>query len=232
LTTAVGLGAVRFGARVTELHRERAYVLTTPHGLVEAPAVILSVPAYVAAGLLRGLDTMLAGLCEAIPYASTATIACGYRRDQIRHPLTGTGFVVPRTERSPLLAATWVSSKWPGRAPEGHALLRAFLGGGRDPNRLERSDEELVTTAVAALDEALGITGPPLFTRLYRWTRQSPQYEVGHLARVDSIERRLPALPGVFLAGSGFRAIGIPDCIADGRHTGIRAAEFLSARAA
>ena len=94
--------------------------------------------------LLRAFDTTLAGLCDAIPYASTATVALGYRRDQIRHPLEGSGFVVPRVERCPLLAATWVTSKWPGRAPEGHALLRGFLGGGRDPHRLERSDDELI----------------------------------------------------------------------------------------
>jgi oxygen-dependent protoporphyrinogen oxidase len=232
LVAALDPATLRLGARVTDVHRERGYVLTTPQGLIEARAVIFSVPAYVASGLLRGLDTTLAGLCDAIPYASTATVACGYRRDQIRHPLAGTGFVVPRVERSPLLAATWVSSKWPGRAPDGHALLRAFLGGGRDPGRLDRGDDELVTTAVDALDEALGITGPPIFTRLFRWTRLSPQYEVGHRRRVASIERRLSALPGVFIAGSGFRAIGIPDCVADGRHTGAQASDYLAARAA
>ena len=77
-----------------------------------------------------------------------------------------------------------VSSKWPYRAPEGHVLLRGFLGGGRDPHRLERPDEELIATARDALTETLGISGDPIFTRLYRWTRQSPQYEVGHLERV------------------------------------------------
>jgi oxygen-dependent protoporphyrinogen oxidase len=217
-------------SRVTELRRARTYVVESEHGRLEASSVILGVPAYVAANLLRGIDTALAGLCDAVPYASTATVAFGYRRDQIRHPLAGTGFVVPRVERNPLLAATWVTSKWPGRAPEGHALLRAFLGGGRDPHRLDRGDAELIETAREALEATLGIGGAPLFSRLFRWTRQSPQYEVGHLARIAEIDRCASRIPGLFLAGSGFRAIGIPDCVADGRDTATRAAAYLAAR--
>src|SRR5262249_55600500 len=156
-----------------------------------------------AAGLVRSTDAQLAGLCDAMPYASTATVAFGYRREQIHHPLNGSGFVVPRVEDSPLLAGTWVSSKWPHRAPEGHVLLRGFLGGGRDPHRLDRPDQELIDTVRTALSELLDIAGEPIFTRLYRWTRQSPQYEVGHLDRVADIERRLGGIPGLFVAGSG-----------------------------
>jgi oxygen-dependent protoporphyrinogen oxidase len=186
------------------------------------------VPAYVTASLLRPIDSALADLCESVPYASTATVAFGYRRDQVSHALRGTGFVVPRTEGLALLAGTWVSSKWPGRAPDGHVLLRGYLGGGRDPRRLEAGDPELVDVAQKELTELLGISGAPLFTRLYRWTRQSPQYEVGHLQRVANIERRLTALPGLFVTGSGFRAIGIPDCISDGRATALRAADYVA----
>jgi protoporphyrinogen/coproporphyrinogen III oxidase len=177
-------------------------------------------------------DTTIAALAEAIPYASTATVALGYERGQVAHPMDGSGFVVPRVERSPLLAATWVTSKWPHRAPDGHVLLRGFLGGGRDPRRLDAGDEELVDTVVDELTQLLEIKGAPLFTRLFRWTKQSPQYDVGHLQRVATIERQLAAIPGVFITGSGFRAIGIPDCIADGRETAARAAAFVTATAA
>jgi len=137
--------------------------------------------------------------------------------------------VVPRVERRALLAGTWVTSKWPGRAPDQHVLLRGFLGGGRDPRRLERSDAELVDAVRRELTELLGITGEPIVARLFRWTRQSPQYEVGHLERLTAIEQRLAAIPGLFVTGSGFRAIGIPDCIADGRDTATRAVSFLQA---
>jgi protoporphyrinogen/coproporphyrinogen III oxidase len=224
---ALAPGTLTLSARVSELRRATEYVVESAAGALRARAVIVAMPAYAAAHLLRAFDTTLAGLCAAIPYASTATGVFGYRREQIAHPMRGSGFVVPRAEHLPLLAATWVTSKWPGRAPEGHVLLRAFLGGGRDPHRLDRADEALIEDARDGLRDIMGITGEPLFTRVFRWTRQSPQYEVGHLQRVATIEQRLAAIPGLFLAGSGFRAIGIPDCIADGREMAARAAAFL-----
>jgi oxygen-dependent protoporphyrinogen oxidase len=228
LAAALTPGSVRLGVRVTEIHRAGDYTVEWAGGSLRCRTVLLCVPAYAAAGLLRALDTSLAAACDSIPYASTATVALGYRRDQVSHPLQGTGFVVPKAERRALLAGTWVTSKWPGRAPEGHVLLRGFLGGGRDPHRLERHDDDsLVRTATEELSELLGITGEPIFTRLSRWPRQSPQYVVGHQARVAVIEQRLRALPGLFLAGSGFRAIGIPDCIADGRAAASSVAGFL-----
>jgi oxygen-dependent protoporphyrinogen oxidase len=230
LVNALPADAIIRDARVTEVGRTGTFLVESTAGAVHAAAVILCVPAYTAGNLLRRFDTTLAGLCDGVPYASTATVAVGYRQDQVRHPMNGTGFVVPRVERGSLLAATWVTSKWPGRAPEGHVLLRGFLGGGRDPRRLESSDETLIATAREALEETLDIQGEPLFARLFRWTRQSPQYEVGHLQRVAAIEERLPSIPGLFLAGSGFRAIGIPDCIADGRATAERAATYVAAK--
>jgi oxygen-dependent protoporphyrinogen oxidase len=221
-------GTLHQSARVTDVHRAGVYTIDSSVGPVQARAVILAVPAYVAAGLLRGVDTALAGICDGVTYASTATIALGYRRDQVKHPLRGSGFVVPRREQRPLLASTWVTSKWPSRAPEGCVLLRGFVGGARDPRRLERSDDELVGVVQSELTGLLDISGSPLFARVFRWTRQSPQYEVGHLHRLASIDERLASVPGLFLAGSGFRAIGIPDCIADGREAAARAAAFLS----
>jgi oxygen-dependent protoporphyrinogen oxidase len=228
LAAALAPGVVTTAARVTEIRRAGDYAVEWAEGSLRSRALLLCVPAYVAAGLLRALDTGLAGACDSILYASTATVALGYRADQVRHPMQGTGFVVPKAERRALLAATWVTSKWPGRAPDGHVLLRGFLGGGRDPHRLERNDDATLTeTAEQELGELLGISGEPIFTRLTRWSRQSPQFAVGHQARVAAIEQRLKALPGLFLAGSGFRAIGIPDCIADGRAEASTVAGFL-----
>ena len=228
LVAALEPSTVTVSARVTEIRRTSTYAIETAAGRTEAGAVILAVPAYVCGSLLRSFDTRLAALCDAVPYASTATVAFGYRRDQIAHPMRGSGFVVPRVERVPLLAGTWVTSKWPGRAPPDHALLRAFLGGGRDPRRLDASDETLIDLARDELSRLLDINGEPVFHRLVRWTRHSPQYEVGHLHRLVAIEDRLAAVPGMFVTGSGFRAIGIPDCIADGRETAAQAAAFVA----
>jgi oxygen-dependent protoporphyrinogen oxidase len=217
---------IQLNARAVELHRNGMWRVHTPAGRIESRAVILATPAYVTGGLLRAIDTSLAALCEAIPYASTATVAFGYRASQISHPMKGSGFVVPRVERTALLAGTWVTSKWPGRAPDGHVLIRTFLGGGRDPHRLETGDADLIEIARRELAEVMGIDGAPLFSRLFRWTRQSPQYEVGHLQRVATIDQHVACIPGIFITGSGFRAIGIPDCIADARDTAARAAAF------
>jgi oxygen-dependent protoporphyrinogen oxidase len=226
LTGALAPGTLVCNARVTGMRHGNTFVLDHGNGSTASRAVILAIPAYAAATLLSPFSEQIATLCRSIPYASTATVAFGYRREQIAHSLNGTGFVVPRVEPCPLLAGTWVSSKWPGRAPDGHALLRGFLGGGRDPHRLDAPDDELVRTAREALSTLLGIEGDALFSRLYRWTRQSPQYEVGHLGKVRAIQAGLVNLPGIFVAGSGFRAIGIPDCITDGRETAARAGAF------
>jgi len=228
LAASLAPDTILCNARALELRRNGMWRVETAGQRVEARAVILAAPAYVTGGLLRSLDTTLAALCDAIPYASTATVAFGYRAEQVAHPMKGSGFVVPRVERTALLAGTWVTSKWPGRAPAGHVLLRAFLGGGRDPHRLDAGDAELIETARRDLTTLMGISGEPIFARLFRWTRQSPQYEVGHQQRVAAIDQHVANLPGVFITGSGFRAIGIPDCIADGRETATRAAAFVT----
>lgn len=231
LTAALPRGTIATRACVTRLDRADLFRVESGGTDVHARAVILAVPAYTAGSLLRPLTAAVADVCDAVPYASTATVALGYRRDQVAHPLRGTGFVVPRTEGLALLAATWVSSKWPGRAPAGHVLIRGFLGGGRDPRRLDAGDRALIDTARRELSDILGISGEPVVARLYRWTRQSPQYEVGHLQRIAAIENGLQSVPGLFVAGSGFRSIGIPDCIADGRATAVRVADYLACTA-
>ena len=190
-------------------------------------AIVLAAPAYVTSSIVRDRDEELSRLCAQIPYTSTATVALGFRRDAVAHPLNGSGFVVPRVENPGILAASWLSSKWPHRAPDDHVLLRTFFGGARDPKALERSDAELVSRALSTLRPLLGISGEPVVTRVYRWERASAQHEVGHLDRMAAIERALARHPGLFLTGSGFRGVGIPDCVADGRKTGTAVTEWL-----
>jgi len=232
LAAAIPSTAISLSTRVAGVGHAGTFAIDTSAGPLRAKALVVAAPAYAAGGILRGIDTTLGALCEDVPYASTATVAFGYRRNQIDHPMRGSGFVVPRVERSPLLAATWVTSKWPHRAPEDHVLLRAFLGGGRDPRRLDLSDAELIDLARDALVTVMRITGGPIFSRIYRWTRHSPQYEVGHLERLAAIDARLARVPGLFVTGSGFRSIGIPDCVADGREVAARAADFVAAKVA
>jgi oxygen-dependent protoporphyrinogen oxidase len=194
---------------------------------LEARAIVFATPAYVTSELVRELDAELASLCGEVRYASTATIALGFTRDAVAHPLEGSGFVVPRVERSGILAASWLSSKWPHRAPDDRVLLRTFVGGARDPWALSDSDDELIGRSLRALRPLLGIRGEPLLARVYRFDRANAQHEVGHLARLAAIERALARHAGIFVTGSGFRGTGIPDCVADGRATAARVARHL-----
>ena len=209
---------VRLNTRIEELRCESGtWLVKSESGLtIEADAVCLAVPAYVAAGLLRNLNERLAEQLNAIKYASTATINFAYRRAAIKHPLNGFGFVVPFVERRTLLACTFSNVKFAGRAPEDRVLLRAFAGGALQPDVFALDQSQLVTRIEADLRELLHIDGQPLFAEVAKWERSMPQYEVGHLDRVQEIESEIRALPGLALAGNAYRGAGIPDCIRSG----------------
>ncbi|HYP52756.1 MAG TPA: protoporphyrinogen oxidase, partial [Pyrinomonadaceae bacterium] len=147
---------------------------------------------------------------------STATVNLAYRRADIPHPLDGFGFVVPFAERRATLACTFSSVKFAGRAPEGHALLRAFVGGALQPEMFALDDDAMVTAVRQDLRALLGVEAPPLFTHVERWPRSMAQYHVGHLARVERIRSRLSTLPGLRLAGNAYTGAGLPDCIRSG----------------
>ena len=230
LVAALPSGALRVNSPVTAFTGCAGgpfRVDTETDRAIEARAIIFSTPAYVTGALVNDLDAGLAALCHEVPYASTATIALAFPRAAVAHPLHGSGFVVPRTEGTGILAASWLSSKWPHRAPENRVLLRTFVGGARDPWALSDSDDELIDRSLRALTPLLGIGAAPLLARVYRFDRASAQHEVGHLARVAAIDRALARHPGLFITGSGFRGVGIPDCIADARVTARHVAAYL-----
>ena len=228
LVRIIGDANVRTGTKVTGVTGPGPFTVRTAGAAsYHARAVVLATPAYVTADILKDRDAEVARRCRDIPYASAVTVALAFRRDAVAHPLDGSGFVVPRSEKNGILAASWLSSKWPGRAPEGRVLMRTFLGGARDPWAIDESDAECVERSMDALRPLLGISGEPLFTRVYRWDRANAQHEVGHLARVAAIDAALARHPGLFLTGSGFRGVGIPDCIADGRKTAAQVDDLL-----
>ena len=226
VTKALPPDSIRLGVAAKTI--EGLAVQGTDGTTYSGRAVILTSPAYITADLVERVDTELARLCREIPYASSGTIALAFPRSAVAHPLNGSGFVVPRVENTGIMAASWLSSKWPHRAPDDHVLMRAFVGGARDPGALDKRDDELVHIALSALRPLLGITGDPLMTRVYRFERKSAQHDVGHLDRIAAIDARLAAHPGLFVTGSGFRGVGIPDCVADARATARKVVECLS----
>jgi oxygen-dependent protoporphyrinogen oxidase len=223
--------ALVFGSRVVGVHAGPPYRVETADGAVwRARAVIVTAPAFAAAELLEPLDPELARLAAGIPYASSATVSFGWPREAVANPLLGAGFVVPRVEGTTIMAGSWVSSKWPHRAPDGFVQMRAFIGGARDPRAMDRTDDDLIESARRELSALVGIHGDPIFARLYRWNRANAQHEVGHLDRIAAIEGRLADWPGLFVTGSGFRGVGVPDCVADARATAGTAAAHIAGR--
>ncbi len=218
--------AVRLGCPVVAVLRDAddalwAVRLRDGHR-VAADGVILAGQAPRMGELVREADPELARRLGEIPYASSASVSLAYPRAAIRHPLDGFGFVVPRREGRAALACTFSSVKYPGRAPEGFALLRVFLGGALGDAVLEHDDATLIRLAHDDIAALLGIESAPVLTRVSRHPAAMPQYEVGHLDRIGAIEARLAVLPGLAVAGSAYRGVGIADCIRSGEEAADR----------
>jgi oxygen-dependent protoporphyrinogen oxidase len=184
---------------------------------LDAEAVILSTPAYTAAGLLRDLAPQAADRLKAIRYVSTGTLSLAFRRADVHHPLNGFGLVIPRSEQRPINAITWTSTKFHHRAPANHVLLRVFFGGSRHPEMMQKDDTELLAIARAELKVLMDIEAEPVLHRIFRWHESNPQYDTEHLDHVSAIEADLP--PGLYVAGSAYRGIGIPDCVHQAQQT-------------
>jgi len=193
--------------------------------VVVADGLVLATPAFASGSLLEHVDGELARALAQIPYASTATISLAYRLGDVPRRLDGYGYVIPRGEGREALACTWTSTKFPHRAPEGFALLRVFVG--RAGEEIPGNEKELLRLARQELQETLGIDAEPILSRVFRWEKAMPQYNLGHPALLEQIEGALERYPGLALAGNGYRGIGIPDCIHSGELAADRIVEGL-----
>jgi oxygen-dependent protoporphyrinogen oxidase len=197
-----GAGAPRFAVRVAG----------SPEPLL-ADEVVMATPAYAAADALSGLDLEIAAALRLVPYLSTATVLLAYRRADIAHPLDAVGVIIPKGEGRRALAATFVSSKWPGRALDDSALLRVFLGGHRDPGALAQDDDALAALAREELEALIGLRARPILARVFRFERANAQPVLGHAERVQALRERSARHPGLYFAGAAFDGVGIPDCV-------------------
>lgn len=217
LNTAVE-AICKSGQKGDETLAGRGYTLQLSDGQqLQTDAVILAVPAYAAARLVRPLSPDAAERLDGIRYVSTGTISLAYDVKEFTHPLDGFGVVIPRTEERSINAITWTSTKFDHRAPQGAVLIRAFFGGSRTPHMMDVDDEELVATVRREIASIMGVHATPLFHQIFRYHDANPQYDVGHLERVAAIEDALP--PRVFVTGSPYRGIGIPDCVHQAQQT-------------
>lgn len=218
LEAQAGTETIRYRCAARRLIPWRAgWRISAGDDTLDARRVLIAAPASAAADLLTSVDPEAARIAAQVPYVSTASVALAWPRERIAHPLNGTGFVVARDGGTRITACTWVSSKWEHRAPDRYVLLRAFIGGAHDPDAVNLSDEEMVSIACGDLRPVLGIDGAPELTRVYRWRQAGAQHVVGQMEELAALRARLLRYQGLFVAGSGFGSVGIPDCVADAR---------------
>ncbi len=196
---------------------EVAAAAVSPPAAIEADAVVVAVPSTKAAELLRTCDPALAAALAAIEYAGSAIVSLGFAREDVAHPLDAAGVVVPRREGRRILAVSFSSQKFPGRAPAGSVLMRTFVGGALDPEAASLDDERLVPLVLNELRDVLGARGTPRIVQIDRWRGAMPQYTVGHTDRVAQIQRLVAAHRGLALAGAAYEGVGIPQVIASGQ---------------
>ena len=184
---------------------------------IEADAVIVAVPSGAAAELLRSADPTLAMGLAGIEYAGSAVVSLGFAREDVAHSIDAAGVVIPRREGRRILAVSFSSQKFPGRAPEGSVLMRTFVGGALDPETAALDDERLLPLVLAELRAVLGVRGAPRLVQIDRWRGAMPQYTVGHADRVATIQRLVASHRGLALAGAAYEGVGIPQVIASGQ---------------
>ena len=185
---------------------------------LDADLIVVTVPAYRAADLVRPVAANAAKLLDGIAYASVALVTLAYPNESITRPLDASGFLVPRTEGLLMTASSWSSSKWAHLAGDASTAVRVSTGRFGDERATKLDDDALVRALVDEVAATTEISGEPIDLMVRRWPLSFPQYEPGHLDRVAEIERMLAdALPHVVVAGAALRGIGVPACIRQGR---------------
>jgi oxygen-dependent protoporphyrinogen oxidase len=223
-------GCVQLQAKVQHVSRTQSgrwQVEATGQAPQIFDALIHALPACSSA-LIEAVDQPLGTLLKDITCASCSIVVLGYRRSQIKRPLNAFGFVVPAIEKRKVIAGSFASVKFPGRAPDDRVLIRVFVGGALQPDLATLPDDELVRVARDELEALLGASGEPEVSEVVRWLGAMPQYHVGHLDLVAQIEARVAEIPRFALAGNAYRGVGIPFCIRSGEQAAERMVEQLA----
>lgn len=211
------IGDKRAKSPISNLNFEITYEHHQQLQTVETASLILATPSFAAAQLLTELAPELAALLAEIPYTALVAVPLAYRVSQIARHLDGFGFLAPRGQGLRTLGSIWNSSLFANRAPDGFVLTNNFIGGETDREAIQLSDEELIQIVHGDLQRVLGITGEPHRLPITRWQRAIPQYNLGHAARVATIEAVLTRRPGLWLAGNYLHGVALGDCLKGGK---------------
>ncbi len=189
--------------------------LKTKHGgeCVSTHSLVLATPTDVTGKLLSALDSSFEAQLSSIEYAAVAVVSLGYRKKDIGHSLNGFGFLVPRSAGLRVLGSVWNSSLFPGRAPDGHALLTSFGSGTTDPAASKLKPEELASLVHSEISPLLSISSSPVFSNVTIWPRALPQYNLGHADRLEAVAKACSRFPGLWLTGNYLRGPAIGSCV-------------------
>ncbi len=201
--------------RASRIRRgENAWEATDQAGFtVQARNLVLACPTYEAASFVKDFDSELSAAFASIPYAPIIVVATGHRKEDIRNPLDGFGFLIPRNQGLRTLGSIWTSSIFSERAPEGFVQFRSMLGGDGDHSVLELADGQLWEILRKELDPLIGIRKDPAFIRIFRWQHGIPQFKLGHRERRSRIEQLAARHPGLHVAGNAYYGVGLNDCV-------------------
>jgi protoporphyrinogen/coproporphyrinogen III oxidase len=221
-------GTVLKGVAVNKVCRETdGYSLLLSNGEVEkADSVVMAIDHNHAQKMLS--DYAFMDVFKDMSSTSVANVAMAFPKSAIKQDIEGSGFVVSRNSDFRITACTWTHKKWPGSTPDDMALLRCYVGKPNDQEVVDMTDEEIIKIALTDLNKTMNITSEPLFHLVTRWKKTMPQYKVGHKERIQTVKESLSKeLPGLYLAGSSFEGVGIPDCIDQGHAAVKKVLEFL-----
>lgn len=194
----------------------------------ECDAVICATPAYAAAEVLTSLENSLSEVLASIPYVPITVVCLGYNRGDVGHDLDGFGFIVPRREGKRLLGTIWTSSIFPEQAPTGMVQLRTMVGGATDPEAVNLTDETLTELIKDELQSILGLTGQPIYVKIFKYRHGIPQFVIGHSQRMEIIDAVLQKYPHMYLTGNAYEGVGLNDCVLRSEKTVTRLVRELS----
>jgi oxygen-dependent protoporphyrinogen oxidase len=195
--------------------------------MITADAVIIASPSEHASALIRPYGSLLASYLERIYYPPVVEVFLGFRNGAFLQPLDGFGYLIPEREKRSILGTIWSSALFPGRAPEGHVALTTFVGGSRQPEVASQDDASLVALVRSEINAIMGGREEPVYTRIIRWPRAIPQYQMGHLGIMREIERFESDHPGVFLCSNYRGGIAVGDCVMSGKSVADRVAKLV-----